>query len=193
MVRSRTPSASRDQLRTLIELGVRLRPEVTEEDVLGAVDDPEPGQPFSIPLLLALACDPGLDGEPDPGALPANVGVLDTEFVEDADAYERPVRFLAAVAGQAGRLEDVVSAIDLDAEDGTLSYVIDGRPRTWDVEVAGDWADGMVLSYVLDDLVAGTGTDVAYFYPGQSFGLVVVEAHQREPLQALLDRSGDPH
>jgi hypothetical protein len=176
-----------DQLRRLIELGVRLRPGVTEQDVLAAVHDPDSYPPY-LALLGALAAEMEIDGQPDPGSLATNVGAFDTEIVDDSDSYERPVHFMAAVAGQSARLSDVVSVVDTDEEEGTVSYSVDGQPHTWDVEVNGDWADGMVLTYVLDDLVSGTGQDVAYFYLGQAFGFVVVDAPLRAPLQALLDQ-----
>lgn len=176
-----------EPLQRLLELGVRLRPGVSEADVVSAVGDHDGDESPYVALLLALAAQPDIDGQPDPESLATNVGLLDTEFVEDVDAYERPARFLAAVAGQSARLHDLRSAVDTQTEQGTLSYTVDGRQRTWDVEVNGDWADGMVLSYVLDDLVSGTGTDVAYCYPDQSLCFVVVDAEVRAPLQSLLD------
>lgn len=176
-----------DQLRRLVDLGVRLRSGVTEQDVLAVVSDPGSARPYRS-LLEVLAAEMEIDGQPDPESLATNVGAFDTEFVEDADAYNWPVRFMAAVAGQSARLKDVVSAVDTEEEEGTISYSVDGKPHTWDVEVNGDWPDGMVLTYVLDDLVSGTGNDVAYFYLEQSFGFVVVDASLRAPLQALLDQ-----
>ena len=67
--------------------------------------------------MLARAM--GRDGEPDPDGLATNVGALDLEFVEDSDAYEVPIRYLAAATGRRERLTEVSSDIDFENEEGT--------------------------------------------------------------------------
>lgn len=145
------------------------------------------GQPY-VAVLSRLAQEPGFDEVVAPGAPALNVGAFDTEFVEDADAYESPIRFLAAVCGRSDRISEITSDIDLQAEVGTVIYRIDGGLQTWDVEVNGDWADRMELSYVLDDLL-DPGEDIVLFAANQEFGFVVVTPEQQEPLQLLDPRT----
>lgn len=181
------PGSAAGQLAVLVAHGVRLDPDVDPAEALAPIAAYElKGQPY-VAVLARVAQGPGFDGEViGPGAPALNVGAFDTEVVEDPDAYAEPIRFLAAVCGRSDRISEISSAIDLEAETGTVSYRIDGRLRTWDVEVDGDRADRMVLSYVLADLVE-PDLDVVLFSAGQEFGVVVVTPEQREPLQQLLD------
>jgi hypothetical protein len=175
-----------EQLTTLVALGVRLAAEVSPADIRAAADPVELEQQPYVHLLSVLAAEPPLPGEPFVPGMATNVGWFDLEFVDAPDAYSAPIRFLAAVTGRADRLTELDSAIDLEAAEGAVSYRLDGDPRSWEVEVRDDWADTMVLSYVLDDLVSPQA-DAATFSDGQRFGFVVVDPAQREPLQQLLD------
>lgn len=179
-------ASAADQLAILVAHGVRLRPDVDPAEVLALVAPYElTSQPY-VAVLSRVAQQPGFDEVVEPGAAAVNVGAFDTEFVEDPDAYESPIRFMAAVCGRSDRIADITSSIDVEAEEGTVSYRIDGRLQTWDVDVDGDWADRMVLSYVLDDLL-DPGQDAVLFAAGQEFGFVLVAEEQRDPLQQLLD------
>ncbi len=176
----------RQQFETLTALGLQLRSGVTLEDVLAEHDDEEYEEnPYGL-LLTMLARTMGRDGEPDPDGLATNVGALDLEFVEDSDAYEVPIRYLAAATGRRERLTEVSSDIDFENEEGTVSYVINGQRRTWDLEVQAEWADPTVLRYALDDLVS-PDAGVASFNDSQTFGFVVVDPGQGKALQKLLD------
>lgn len=42
--------------------------------------------------------------------------------------------------------------VDLEAEEAWIEYAVDGRVRRWSAEVHDDWADMMVVSYLMDDL-----------------------------------------
>ncbi len=180
------PGSAADQLAVLVAHGLRLRSDVDPAEALALIAPYElTSQPY-VAVLSRVAQQPGFDEVVEPGAAAVNAAALDTEFVEDPDAYERPVRFLAAVCGRSDRISDITSTIDVEAEEGTVSYRVDGRLQTWDVEVAGDWADRMVLSYVLDDLL-GDDQDYVLFSSGQEFGFVIVPTEQQEPLQKLLD------
>jgi hypothetical protein len=53
--------------------------------------------------------------------------------------------------------------VDLENEEGTVSYLVSGQRRAWDLEVQAEWADQMVLSHVLVDLVSPEA-DVATFH-----------------------------
>lgn len=181
------PGSAAEQLATLVSFGVRLRPDVDPAEALAPLAPYELKRQPYVAVLSRVAQQPGFDGEViDPGAPAINVGAFDTEFVEDPDAYEEPIRFMAAVCGASDRISDIASNIDVEAEEGTISYRIDGRLQTWDVEVNDDWADRMVLSYVLDDLL-GVGECFVLFSSGQEFGFVLVTSEQQEPLQKLLD------
>ena len=180
------PGSVRQQFETLTALGLQLRSGVTLEDVLAEHDDEEYEEnPYGL-LLTMLARTMGRDGEPDPDGLATNVGALDLEFVEDSDAYEVPIRYLAAATGRRERLTEVSSDIDFENEEGTVSYVINGQRRTWDLEVQAEWADPTVLRYALDDLVS-PDAGVASFNDSQTFGFVVVDPGQGKALQKLLD------
>lgn len=180
------PGSAAEQLATLVSLGVRLRSDVDPAEALAALAPYQLMMQPYVAVLSRLAQEPGFDKVVEPGAPAVNVGALDTEFVEDPDAYAGPIRFLAAVCGRSDRISDIASKIDVEAEEGTVSYRIDGRRQTWDVEVNGDWADRMVLSYVLDDLL-GPGEDHVLFSAGQEFGFVIVTPEQQAPLDELLN------
>jgi hypothetical protein len=42
----------------------------------------------------------------------------------------------------------------VDIEEGTawIEYTVDGKQRRWDIEVNDDWADTMIVAYLMGDL-----------------------------------------
>jgi hypothetical protein len=54
------------------------------------------------------------------------------------------------VAGASERISGVKDEVDLDAGRGWVEFTLDGKRHHWDVEIQDDWADMMVVSYVMD-------------------------------------------
>lgn len=80
------------------------------------------------------------------------VWTFDTERIEDSGSYVRIAKQLSRIADQPDALSDLRNHVDLDDGEGWLEYVIDGERKRWDVAVQDDWADLMVVSYLIDDL-----------------------------------------
>ena len=141
------------QLAELASCGLTLDPGITIDDVLYSFDRAAyENKPFDLLLFVF-----GAEVEREPWGRPfsSRVWNFDTECVSGKGSYVKIVKRLARVAGTPERLSDVRDAVDLDIGEAWLEYTVDGQQRHWDIEVNDDWADMMVVSYVMADLEAG--------------------------------------
>jgi len=141
------------QLAELAKLGLALEPGITVDDLLysfGRASFEE--QPFDLVLFML-----GVEVEREPWGRPfcSRVWNFDTECITGRGAYVRIVKQLARLADASDRLMNVRDAVDLEDGTGKVEYAIDGKQRSWDIEIRDDWADMMVVSYMMADLEAG--------------------------------------
>ncbi len=179
-----------DQLSALAELGLTLDPGITLDDVLYSFGrESYESRPFSL-LFFILGSE--VERAPWGRNFCSRVWNFDTECVEGSGAYVRIVRRLCEVAGASHRLGDVTDHVDLGSGEAWLKYTLDGQPRHWEVEVSDDWADGMVVSYVLDDIESdgrrfysmdnGQAAIIAYLTDDQASRLNELSSEQIRPM-----------
>lgn len=170
------------QIEQLAQIGLGLSPGVTIDDLLysfGRADYEKP--PFDL-LLYSL----GVEVERQPWGRPISPHAwnFDTECIAGDGDYVRIVRKLCALSGDPEYLRDVADSIDISMREGSLSYRCGDTTRDWSVEINDDWADLMVVSYVIDDIER----DGKRFYTkdnGQAMVLFYLDADTAARVNAL--------
>lgn len=138
------------QLAKLAELGLKLEPGITVDDILYSFDREDyEEQPFDLVLFVL-----GTEVEREPWGRPvcSRVWNFDTECIESTGDYVEIAERLCQVAGQPGCFKDISDFVDIESGKRWLKYTVDGTERNWPVEVSDDWADMSTVSYVMDDL-----------------------------------------
>ena len=137
-----------DQLATLADMGITLDTGVTVDDLLWSFDRNQyEAKPFGT-LLYML----GAEVEREPWGRPfcSRVWNFDTECIYGNGSYVKIAKNLCRVAGRPDAFANVSD--DLDGDDPHVAYTVDGKARHWSVEVQDDWADTMVVAYMMADL-----------------------------------------
>ncbi|MCX4773615.1 hypothetical protein [Streptomyces sp. NBC_01285] len=70
-------------------------------------------------------------------------------------SYTAIARQLCRIAGRPGALSGLRDHVDLGEEEAWIEYTADGRRVNWPIEVRDDWADLLVVSYLIDELEHG--------------------------------------
>ena len=139
-----------DQLATLAESGITLDPGITIDDITYSFprEDYE-RKPFDL-LLFTL----GVEVEREPWGRPfcSRVWNFDTECITGKNSYTKIAQRLCQVAGRPDAFANVSDHVDLGAGDAWIEYTVDGKQRHWSIEVNDDWADMMVVAYMMNDL-----------------------------------------
>jgi hypothetical protein len=137
-----------DQLAALAELGITLDPGITIDDLLYSFDRHAYEMiPFRR-LLYILGAE--VERAPRGRAFCSRAWNFDTECITGDGSYVRIARQLCRVAGRPnalGELRDKVSA-----HEAWIKYSVDGASRHWPIELTDDWADMLVVSYLMNDL-----------------------------------------
>lgn len=138
------------QLATLATLGLTLDPGITTDDVLHSFGaDSYEERPFDL-VLFILGVE--VEREPWGRSFCQRVWNFDTECIEGDGSYVRIAKRLCAVAGRPDAFTELRDHVDTEAGTGWIEYTVDGERRRWDVEVNDDWADSMVVAYMMGDL-----------------------------------------
>ncbi len=138
------------QLQALEEFGFTLAPGVTIDDMLLVFDRKEyESKPFDV-IFFTLGIE--LESEPWGRRYCRRIWNFDYECIYETGDYVRIVKELSAVAGKSDALRDVSDHVDLDGGTGWLKYSVAEVEQVWDVEIDNDWADPMVIAYVMGDL-----------------------------------------
>jgi hypothetical protein len=139
-----------DQLKTLAELGIALDPNITVDDLTYSFPREEyEAKPFGLLLYIM-----GAEVEREPWGRPfcSRVWNFDTECVNGTGAYVNIAKSLCRVAGQPDGLANMSDHVDLDGGEAWIEYIVRGKERHWPIEVNDDWADMMVVAYMMSDL-----------------------------------------
>lgn len=132
-----------EQLATLATLGLTLEPGITIDDLRYSWGDSYEAQPFDL-ILFALGSE--VEREPWGRRISRHVWNFDTECIEGEGSYARIARELCALAGRPDAFTDI-------RDDGkTIAYKVDGEEQKWDIEIDDDWADTLVVAYMMGDL-----------------------------------------
>ncbi|MCP9960173.1 MULTISPECIES: hypothetical protein [Streptomyces] len=138
------------QISRLAELGLPLATGRTVDDLLHSLPrDVFERRPYEV-LLSVLGAE--VEEEPWGRWFCDRAWNLDAECVHGPGAYAGIARQLCRIAGRPDAFTDVRDHVDLEAEEAWIEYAVDGRVRRWSAEVHDDWADMMVVSYLMDDL-----------------------------------------
>jgi hypothetical protein len=138
------------QLSALRELGIALEPDVSIDDLLYSFDrEAYEAKPFDALLFILGAT---VEREPWERPFCRRVWGFDTECIEQTGDYVAIAERLSELAGHPGALIDLRDHVDLDDGEAWIEYTIEGRRQRWDIEVDDDWADLMVVSYLMADL-----------------------------------------
>ncbi|MEV4331833.1 hypothetical protein AB0K02_15060 [Streptomyces sp. NPDC049597] len=138
------------QISRLAELGLPLAADRTVDDLLYSLPrDLFERRPYE--LLLSIM---GVEVEREPWGrwFCDRVWSFDTECVHGPGAYVRIARELCRIAGRPDAFTDLRDHVDLESGEAWIEYTIDGRRQRWTAEVHDDWADTLVVSYLMDDL-----------------------------------------
>ncbi|MFG2298351.1 hypothetical protein [Streptomyces sp. NPDC048603] len=138
------------QISRLAELGLPLAPDRNIDDLLYSLPrDLFERRPYEL-LLSILGAE--VEREPWGRWFCDRAWNFDTECVHGPGAYVRIARELCRITGRPDAFTDVEDHVDLATGGAWIAYTVNGRRRRWTAEVHDDWADGLVVTYLLDDL-----------------------------------------
>lgn len=174
------------QLATLEELEIRLRPGVTVEDLLFdfSREDYE-ARPYE-PLLIAMG---GNLSEAPYGRLSDDIWHFDTEAIEDHGSYVFIAERLRGLADGKLPLEEIRDYVDIEEGVAWLSFKLNQRNYKWDLIVESDWVDPAVFNKFDALLREMTDGKFRFTYYGLGQDLLISIATP-DRLQELRDRTG---
>lgn len=171
-----------DQLDTLAELGLPLAADRTVDELLYSWPRVAyERKPFDL-VLFALGCM--VEDEPWERWFCDRAWHFDTECVRSQGSYVAIARQLCRISGRPDALSGLRDHVDLGAEEAWIEYTADGRRVNWPIEVRDDWADLMVVGYLIDELEHG---DRRFHvrHNGQAMTLFFLDAKAAVRLNAL--------
>ena len=140
----------RRQLEQLAKLGFTLNEGITIDDLIYSFDrESFEDEPFDL-LFFALGSE--VSREPWGRDVCSRIWNFDTECIYKAGDYVEILQRLCQVADNPQLLSDIRDSVDVESGEAWLKYSVDGQARSWDVEVNGDWADTITLTYVMQDI-----------------------------------------
>ncbi|MFI8436977.1 hypothetical protein ACIGJO_25215 [Streptomyces sp. NPDC079020] len=143
-----------DQLDTLAELGLPLAAGRTVEELLRSWPrEAFETEPFDL-VLFALGC--AVEEEPWERWFCDRAWHFDTECVRGHGSYVAIARQLCRITGRPDALSDLRDHVDLGTEEAWIAYTAGGRRVEWSIDVHDDWADLMVVGYLMDELEHGS-------------------------------------
>jgi hypothetical protein len=177
------------QLQVLEEFGFTLEPGVTLDDLFYSSDrEGYEAEPFDL-IFFIMGVE--IEREPWGRRFCKRIWNFDTECIEQTGDYVKIAQELCNVAGKPQALQAIADFVDVEAGTGWLKYKVGDVERYWDVEVDNDWADPMVVSYVMDDIE----TDGGRFYGkdnGQASIICYLTKEEAERLNGLSKGSWVP-
>ncbi|MFQ3247456.1 MAG: hypothetical protein ACI9SP_004113 [Arenicella sp.] len=76
---------------------------------------------------------------------------FDLEAIYGDGSYVSIAKRFAKVAGIEERVTDIRDSLDEEAEQGWVSYKLDGEERKYEVKITDDWADPDVVALIVSD------------------------------------------
>ena len=173
------------QLETLAPLGICLNEGVNIDDLLYSFPrDNFEDRPFHT-LLFILGVE--VERAPMGRRFCDSVFNFDTECIYATGDYVTIVKRLALLANRSAEVTEVRDFIDHQGGEAWLEYTIGDRARRWTVELQSDWADMMVIAYVMDDLERD-GRKFRARDNGQAMVLYYLDDAAAQQLGALLGK-----
>jgi len=143
----------------LASLGIRMRPNISTEDLLyslgGTMDSPVD--------LTTLLCVLGSEVERrDFQRVSDDIWHFDAECIEDHGAYIDVVTRFVILAKGSLPLTDIRDYVEVEAGKAWVEFTLEGKKEHWDLEVSDDWVDSNLYSR-LQDLVTPRGAGKRFF------------------------------
>lgn len=174
------------QLATLEELEIRLRPGVTVEDLLFDLsrEDYE-SQPYG-PLLFAMG---GSLSEAPYGPVSDDIWHFDTEAIDGHGSYVFIANEFRDLAGGKLPLEEIRDYADIKEGIAWLSFRLNQKDYRWDFVVNRDWVDPDVFDNF--DALLREATDGRFRFTCYGLGQdMLIGIATPERLEELRDRTG---
>ncbi|MFF8421816.1 hypothetical protein [Streptomyces sp. NPDC015680] len=171
-----------DQLDRLAELGLPLAAGRTVDELLYSWPRVAyERKPFDL-LLFALGCM--VEDEPWERWFCNRAWHFDTECVRGQGSYVSIARQLCRISGLPDAFSGLRDHVDLGTEEAWIEYTADGRRVNWPIEVRDDWADLMIVGYLIDELEHG---DRRFYvrHNGQAMTLFFLDDNAAERLNTL--------
>ncbi|MER5361578.1 hypothetical protein [Streptomyces sp. NPDC002785] len=171
-----------EQLDRLAELGLPLAAGRTVDELLYSWPrEAYERKPFDL-VLFALGC--AVEAEPWERWFCDRAWHFDTECVRGRGSYVAIARQLCRIAGRPNALSGLRDHVDLGAEEAWIAYTAGDRQVNWPIEVRDDWADLMVVGYLMDELEHG-GRRFHVRHNGQAMTLFFLDDDAAGRLDAL--------
>lgn len=149
-----------EQLATLSECGIYLKPEFTVETLLESF----PREKYETSHYAGLVIRLGGTLEREPWTpLSNNVWHLDTECIEDSGDYVRIAERFRDLAQGELPIENIRDRVDIENGDAWLEFELNGETIHWGARVNDDWIDPEILSKFCA-LLAGQNRSRRYTY-----------------------------
>jgi hypothetical protein len=160
--KSKTPASAitvAEGLERLSGLGIRVRPGITQKDLLlmlgGTVESPVD--------WVSLLCVLGSEVEHGQfERISDDIWHFDAECIEDDGDYARVVQRFAILAKELLPIKDLRDHVDIENETAWVEFKLDGQSVRWDLEVGDDWVDPNLYSR-MQDLVEKRGGGKRFF------------------------------
>ena len=171
------------QLTFFADLDIVLNDGVTVDDLLAMW----PRERYEQEPFDHLLCTFGFELYPnrDPWEFSSSVLLFDCECISDESSYQELISDICELAGTPDAVQDFEGEIDLAKDSGWLRCTVNGKPKSWDVVVGGDWVDDrMVFAFMVM-----LDTDDRQFYyrsDGQGMTLIYTAPEICERLNAVL-------
>jgi hypothetical protein len=144
-----------EQLVTLAECGIQLRPEFGVETLLEFF----PREKFETSRYAGVAITLGGESNREPYApLSGNIWHLDTECIEDQGDYTCIAERMKLLAQGELPIENIRDHMDSENGDAWLEFELNGETLHWGARVKGDWIDPEILSNFCALLAGQNGT-----------------------------------
>lgn len=176
-----------EQVATLENLGIRLRPGMTPESLLVSYGkDAYEEHPYE--LLLVVMGD-YLEQDPFDQRLSDDIWHFDTEAIEDHGSYVAIAERIHELADGDLPLEAISDYVDIDEGVAWLSFRLNGEEYKWDLKVEDDWVDTDIFAK-FDKLLSATGSKRRLTYYDLKGQDCLIGCGTPEHLQALRKKTG---
>lgn len=146
-------------LEQLEGLGIRMRPNISRDDLLHSLG----GTMESAVDRVQLLCVVGSEVERgDFERISDDIWHFDAECIEDQGDYVRVVERFVILSKGALPLTDIRDHVDIEAGEAWLEFAIEGKKARWELKVSDDWVDPDLYSQ-LQRLVAPRAAGKRFF------------------------------
>jgi hypothetical protein len=149
-------------LEQLATAGVRVRPGISQDDLLYSLDGTMESPADWVDLLCVLGSDVER-GQFE--RISDDIWHFDAECIEDDGAYVDVVSRFVTLAKGVLPLTDIRDHVDVEAGEAWVEFSLDGKQQHWNLEVNNDWVDPNLYSR-LQQLATERGAGKRFFIAG---------------------------